>query len=187
MTTMKNAEAILSSIHRYIYITWSLCKKIKRVIVLDYQRNLQQAGSVGEVFSFVEKMVDESLGMLNTDVTIQFSTIRRKPYVGGFYSPYLNIIVVNKTSLRLVLKKNPELVKPYLVKVLLHEYLHSVGILDEKKVAILTAVISYYSLGRSHIVTRLAAGKSDLFKGKVKHVSVLRIIDEELKVFFPIV
>ncbi len=55
-------------------------------------------------------------------------------YFGGFFTTGSNVIVLNKIPLERVMETRPELYKPYVFHVLLHEYIHSLGFLDESDV-----------------------------------------------------
>lgn len=77
-------------------------------------------------------------------------------FVGAYYPIASNIIVMNKTVLRRIIETNPKLIKPYTFHILLHEYIHSLGYLDEQTVRQKTYEISRDVFGEKHIVTRLS-------------------------------
>ena len=53
-------------------------------------------------------------------------------FIGAYYQVTSNIIVMNKTPIRRIIETNPKLLEPYSFHVLLHEYIHSLGFLDEE-------------------------------------------------------
>ena len=53
-------------------------------------------------------------------------------FIGAYYPIASNIIIVNKTPLRRILETDKTLLKPYIFHVLLHEYIHALGFLDEE-------------------------------------------------------
>ncbi len=57
-----------------------------------------------------------------------------KGFLGGFFTVGSSVIILNKNPLQRITETRPELYKPYAFHVLLHEYIHSLGYLDEGKV-----------------------------------------------------
>ena len=55
-------------------------------------------------------------------------------FFGGFFTTGSNVIVLNKIPLQRIKETLPELYKPYVFHVLLHEYIHSLGHLDVAEV-----------------------------------------------------
>lgn len=71
-----------------------------------------------------------------------------------------NLIVMNRVLLGAVTAsvKNMEEVNHYVYMVLMHEYLHSLGHLDEVEVRDLSRRITMENLGSDHPVTKLIGG-----------------------------
>jgi hypothetical protein len=67
----------------------------------------------------------------------------RGGFIGGmFFSPGTDI-VMNKTPLKIILEEQPyEVVWAYTYHILLHEYIHSLGVLDEEKCRVVTLKIT---------------------------------------------
>lgn len=84
-------------------------------------------------------------------------------FVGAYYPISSNIIVMNKTPLRRILEKNPQLLKPYSFHVLLHEYLHALGYLDEELAKEKTYTISKQFFGEKNIITQMATNIKQFF------------------------
>ena len=76
-------------------------------------------------------------------------------FIGAYYPVASNIIIVNKTPLRRILETNKVLLKPYAFHVLLHEYIHTLGYLDEETTGQKTYEISKKQFGEHHIITEL--------------------------------
>jgi hypothetical protein len=69
--------------------------------------------------------------------------IFRGGFIGGMHFHPGTEIVMNKTPLKLILDSQPyEIVWAYSYHILLHEYLHSLGIVDEEKCRAITLKIS---------------------------------------------
>jgi hypothetical protein len=78
-------------------------------------------------------------------------------YFGGFFTTGSNVIVLNKIPLQRIKETRPELYKPYVFHVLLHEYIHSLGYLDEADVRQKVYKITKEALGEEHLATQIAA------------------------------
>ena len=84
-------------------------------------------------------------------------------FVGAYFTLGSNAIVVNRQALDLVRSGRPELYKPYVFHILLHEFLHSVGFIDEKETRDLALRISESQFGMRHPVTRIASSFDAIF------------------------
>jgi hypothetical protein len=65
---------------------------------------------------------------------------------------------MNKLPLARIQDTRPELYKPYVFHILLHEYVHSIGYLDEATTRPAVLELSTRAFGAGHLVTRLAEG-----------------------------
>ena len=88
-------------------------------------------------------------------------------FIGAYYPVASNFIIVNKTPLRRITSTNPKLLKPYVFHVLLHEYIHSLGFLDEDVAREKTFEISRKHLGEDHIATKLSTDVKQFFPNLV--------------------
>lgn len=88
-------------------------------------------------------------------------------FIGAYFPVSSNIIVINKTPLRRLKETNPKLVKPYGFHLLLHEYIHSLGFLDENYTRNKTYEISKKQFGENHIITQLAINIKQYFPNLV--------------------
>jgi len=88
-------------------------------------------------------------------------------FIGAFYPIATNVIVMNKVPLTRVQETSPDLWRPYAFHVLLHEYLHSVGYVDERQCRQKVYDLSRPLFGESHVVTRIAADVSAFFPSLV--------------------
>ncbi len=84
-------------------------------------------------------------------------------FIGGYYPVDSNIIVLNRTPLRRIEETDPGLMKPYTFHVMLHEYIHSLGILDEEATRRKTYEVSAACFGKDHIVTELSKDMTKFF------------------------
>jgi hypothetical protein len=88
-------------------------------------------------------------------------------FIGAYFPVSSNIIVINKTPLRRIIDTNPNLIKPYGFHVLLHEYIHSLGFLDEQVTRQKTYEISKQHFGDKHIITQLSTNIARFFPNLV--------------------
>lgn len=131
----------------------------------SFIKKFNSSESLSELFQLAKEGVKETMGKERAGLMLGMTDLGMKPgwFVGAFYPVGSNIIVMNKTPLRVLEETRPKLVKPYCFHVLLHEYLHSIGILDEKYTEMLTYFISRRMFGEEHIVTKMSENFSRYF------------------------
>jgi len=88
-------------------------------------------------------------------------------FIGAYYQVASNIIVVNLTPVRRITETKPDLLKPYGFHVLMHEYIHSLGCLDESMTERLTYQITKEFFGKDNIATKLSADIKQFFPNLV--------------------
>ena len=125
---------------------------------MDYKKSLQKAKSFAEIFQLVKEAVRGYTGNYQAGLLLGLSDLGsyENAYLGAFYSFDANTIVINKRPLNKIKKANPSLYNPYIFHVLLHEYIHSLGITEENEVKIIAFEISKRHFGKGHIATKLA-------------------------------
>ena len=117
---------------------------------LDFSKKLDDSDSIVDVFSLVKESVDYTLNESRDGLDLGFIELGNSDQcVFAFYPVGSNIIVMNKTPIRRITETKPELMKPYVFTTLLHEYLHSLGYLDELDVRKLTCIITRRLFGES--------------------------------------
>ncbi len=124
----------------------------------EFVDRLNNSKSFTEIFGLVEDAVmgrykvrrAVMLGL--TDLGAQGNYL-----VGAFHPVGSELIVLNKTPLRRIKEVKPEYYNSYLFHILLHEYLHSLGVLDENTVRYLTVDICREILGEDHPATQMGA------------------------------
>lgn len=119
---------------------------------------LEEARDVKEVFEIVRDAVRLTLNESRAGIDLGIAELGNGPreLLSAFYPVESNIIVLNKTPIKRMLGTRPELMKPYVFTVLLHEYLHSLGYLNENDARKLTYAITNYLLGEDHVATQMA-------------------------------
>lgn len=125
----------------------------------DYRSRLDAAKSLPDIFELVKSLVLKSMNRSRGGLMLGIANLGNNPqgYFGGFFTTGSNVIVLNKIPLERVMETRPELYKPYVFHVLLHEYIHSLGFLDESDVKSRVLEITKKALGEDHLATQIAA------------------------------
>ncbi|MBI2134598.1 hypothetical protein HYU09_01280 [Candidatus Woesearchaeota archaeon] len=125
---------------------------------MPYKTSLQKANDFSDIFQIVKKIVQDYLGKDQAGLLVGLSDlgVYGHAFLGAFYSMDANTIVINKRPLNNIKQKNPGLYNPYLFHVMLHEYMHSIGIFDEPEVRMLAYEITKKYFGKNHLATQMA-------------------------------
>ncbi len=151
-----------------------------RYIVLimseSFLQRYEKAVRVEEVYELVKEAVRESLSRERAGLMLGLSDlgISAQGFMGGYHQMGSNAIILNSSVLKRISNASPESLKPYAFSVLLHEYLHALGVLDEARTRLLTYKICTDHFGDEHDVTRMSREF-----GKVAAKLVTRLGPEE--------
>ena len=120
---------------------------------------LENANTLADIFEVVKAAVRQTRNENRGGLMLGLADLGNHPrgFLGAFYPVGTNIIVMNRNPLSRIKDSKPELFKPYVFHILLHEYLHSLGHLDEREVRRMCIDISIKAFGEGHLATRLAA------------------------------
>lgn len=131
--------------------------------------DLDKANTLADIFEVVKRAVLEHKGRTRGGLMLALADLGNRPngFFGGFFQVGSNIIVMNRIPLMRIKDTQPDLYKPYVFHVLLHEYLHALGYLDEVLVRKLSLVISERAFGRNHMTTRITQNTSGFFPNLV--------------------
>lgn len=136
---------------------------------MDYAKELDRARTLSDVFELVKRGVSGVVGRTRAGLMLALADLGNHPqgFLGAFYPVATNVIVMNKVPLIRIQDTNPELYKPYAFYVLLHEYLHSVGFIDELVCRDRARAIAESLFGPAHLVTRISQDFSQFFPNLV--------------------
>lgn len=111
-----------------------------------------------EIFESVKEVVRKNEGRSRGGLMLGLQELGASlnGFIGAYYPVDSNIIVLNTTPLRRIMETKPELMQPYVFHVLLHEYIHSLGVLDENATRWKTYTISMKEFGENHKITELS-------------------------------
>lgn len=135
----------------------------------NFDTLLQNAASLADIFEVVKAAVLESDKKSRSGLMLGLADLGNQPngWFGAFYPVGTNIIVMNKIPLKRIKQTNPRLFKPYAFHVLLHEYIHSLGCLDEDDARKKVFEISSAVFGDGHPATELARDTTPFFPNLV--------------------
>jgi len=125
---------------------------------------LDRAENVKELFEVVKDAVRLTLNESRAGLDLGLAELGNgdRQLLSAYYPMGSNIIVMNKTPLKRIMQTKPGLLKPYSFIVLLHEYLHSLGYVDEETVRVLTYRIAN-SIFNGSVVTDMARDLTKYF------------------------
>ncbi|MCZ7394117.1 MAG: hypothetical protein ABOK23_12555 [Candidatus Methanoperedens sp.] len=137
--------------------------------VRNFHARLDNARTLADIFEVVKSAVWESRKKSRGGIMLGLANLGNHPqgFFGAFYPVGSNVIVMNKIPLERISETRPELYKPYIFHVLLHEYLHTLGYLSESGVRQMVLEITKEAFGEEHLATRIAADTTHFFKNLV--------------------
>ena len=125
---------------------------------------LDSCEDFGDVFELVKKSAERSLGQRRAGLMLYL--VRLPKHIGAFHTVGTNGIVMNRNTLDVVTHGARSLreINSYVYSILLHEYLHSLGYLEERDVRKLVYDVSLDAFGPDHPATQIASkGPSAIF------------------------
>lgn len=136
---------------------------------MNFKRLLDNAETLADIFEVVKQAVVKSMGRSRGGLMLGLSDLGNHPqgFLGAFFPVGSNIIVMNRVPLHRIKETQPKLYKPYAFHVLLHEYLHTLGYLDENVVSSKVKEISLELFGEGHLTTRIAVDTRRFFPSLV--------------------
>jgi len=135
-------------------------------LMTDTAKQLDQCRNFGDVFEVVKKTVEHSLGQRRSGLMLYLAELPE--HVGAYHAVGTNGIVMNKSALDAVTRSARTIreINSYVYSILLHEYLHSLGYVDEAQARRLVFEISRENLGEDHPATEIAhKGPAAMFPG----------------------
>jgi hypothetical protein len=132
---------------------------------VDFREMIDRAHSLPDVFEVVKLAASQHLGRTRGGLMLALADLGNYPngWFGAFHVVASNVIVMNKVPLMRIKDMQPHLYKHYAFHVLLHEYLHALGFVDELRCRTLALEISRSLFGEDHVVTKIAEDVSRFF------------------------
>jgi hypothetical protein len=117
-----------------------------------------------DVFELVKKSAERSLGQRRAGLMLYLARLPK--HIGAYHTMGTNGIVMNRTTLDMVTHGARSLreINSYVYSILLHEYLHALGYVQERDVRRLVYDVSLEAFGPEHPATQIASkGPSSMF------------------------
>ena len=123
----------------------------------DIAEKLDNSENFGDVFEIVKRSVKDQLGKERAGLMLLLADLPMN--LGAFHGVGTNSIVMNRALLdRIVKGGNSRIqVNSFVYSILLHEYIHSLGVIEEKDVRGLVRDISLKTFGNDHPASKIAA------------------------------
>ena len=124
---------------------------------MNHETQIKNAKTIADIFEIVKDIVKEYMNLEQAGLMVGMTDLGEfsRGFVGAFYSPEANTIIINKRPLSKLLNTNPQLYNYYIFHIILHEYIHSIGAYNETQARQLVFEISQHYFGNKHIVTQL--------------------------------
>jgi hypothetical protein len=119
---------------------------------------LEAAKDIRSIFQVVTQAVHEQMGMTRSGLELGLVELEDSQgrFIGCLHPMGTNQLLVNKLPLQLVRQTSPSICRSYLFVILLHEYLHTFGIWDEKETTEGGLAMIRQVFGDEHPATKLA-------------------------------
>lgn len=123
-----------------------------------YARRLESAKDIREIFQVVKDAVMDTEGWSRSGLTLGFAELdgSEGSLIGALHPLGTNLILLGPVPLRKVKESYTDLCKPYLFVVLMHEYVHTIGIVEQVDTRDRVLAIARTLFGEHHLVTKLA-------------------------------
>ena len=122
---------------------------------MDFKEKLEKSESFAEIFNLVKNAAQQTLEKRRDGLMLALQYLPEN--LGAYYGLGSNFIVMNKVLLEKFRDSySAGETKSYIFSVLLHEYLHSLGYVDEEYARALTYQVSKAVLGERHMSTKIA-------------------------------
>lgn len=136
---------------------------------MNFPESLDRARGLPDIFELVKRAVEDGIHRQRGGLMLALADLGNHPrgFIGAFFPLASNVIVMNKVPLLRIEDTNPELYRHYAFHVLLHEYLHAIGYVDEITCRTKAYAISLGLFGKDHLVTQIAADFTKFFPNLV--------------------
>jgi len=151
------------------------------VLLGTIAENLDKCENFVDVFELVKKTAERSLGQRRAGLMLYLARLPK--HIGAFHTLGTNGIVMNRNTLDLITHGARSLreINSYVYSILLHEYLHSLGYVEEEDVRKLVYDVTFDAFGPEHPATQIASkGPSAVFPDIVLAESPMQNPDIEV-------
>jgi hypothetical protein len=134
---------------------------------------LDSSKNFGDIFDLVKRAVHENLDMERAGLMLYITELPVN--IGAYHEVGSNTIVLNRNVLNIVTKvaKSLREINSFAFTILLHEYLHSLGYLDEQMVEKVSLSVTEKFFGKNHLATEMLS--KGLLKSYVPRVQDIKL------------
>ena len=124
-----------------------------------FNQEFERSESFADLFELIKSIVRNSIGRERSGLMLAFEELGVRPngFVGGFHPVGSNFIVMNKSAARMIKETLPQMYKAYCFHILLHEYLHTLGFLDELNTRVVAHLVTKEAFGENHPATYMSS------------------------------
>ncbi|HLB71959.1 MAG: hypothetical protein OIN88_03010 [Candidatus Methanoperedens sp.] len=154
------------------------------IVKKNFHTLLENTKTLADIFEVVKSTVWQNHRKSRAGLMLGLANLGNHPqgFLGAFYPVGTNVIVMNKIPLERIKETRPELYRPYIFHILLHEYLHTLGYMDESGVRQMVLDITRNAFGDEHLATRIAADTMPFFKNLVYPDAAWKPDDTKLEI-----
>jgi hypothetical protein len=129
---------------------------VKESKIPEYYSELDKAKDFSEIWKIVKTTVKHTLGEYRSGMMLFLDDLSLG--LGAYYPVGTNNIVLNRRLLEIskATVKSKQKINAFTYSLLIHEYLHAIGHLNETEVRRLVYKVCHECFGGDHIVTELA-------------------------------
>ncbi len=140
----------------------------------SYSYRISNANDFKDIFEIVKDAVYNTFKLRRGGLSLLLQDM--PSFVGAYHVLGSNYIVVNRYVLNTVkhLAKTKDEYNAYLFVILVHEYLHSLGIVDEHKVRRMTYELCNTLLGKDHAATIMAKNDPSSYFPELRSLAYAR-------------
>jgi hypothetical protein len=153
--------------------------------VESFDEKLDDCNTLAEIFELVKQSVKRFLNRHRSGLMLGLADLGMKQgyFVGAFHLVGSNIIVINRVPLETALQTvDKKIFNAYCFHLLLHEYLHSFGYVDEEEVRDLTQEVCRLALGDGHPATVMSEEGIAVYFPKVTYFSQQSSLPNDIQI-----
>ncbi len=123
-----------------------------------FRKRYSEANSYAEIFDVIKEGVEKIFGRSRSGLMLAFQDlgVQQRGFIGAFHPVGSNVIVINKAILKIIEANKKEMLKAYVFHVMMHEYLHTLGVLNERHTELFTYDVNLQLFGRKHEATMMS-------------------------------
>lgn len=124
----------------------------------NFPEALATARDLPAIYELVKRAVRQVLQRSRPGIMLALADLGegRDAWIGGYHAFPGNAIVMNSRPLDHLRATRPDWYKPYAFFILTHEYIHTLGVLDEAECQARTRQVTEALFGPDHLVTAMA-------------------------------